>query len=118
MQTEHPPLPIFQQFLIAAGGILGNLVSLFFFDGNFFVVNLFLAGFSALPIYSMDGYQLICLLCSISPKVSVVPKIISTITIVLVAVIGVWLLFSKKTPMLLLFCLYMVILEVKAKRHG
>jgi stage IV sporulation protein FB len=49
-----------EQFSISVGGIIINLLVFLVFIGEpFGYVNLYLALFNALPLYSMDGYQIL-----------------------------------------------------------
>jgi Zn-dependent protease len=118
MVAEKTPAIRFQQVLVSAGGILANLLTCLISFGDFRVVNLFLACFNGLPVFSMDGYQLLVVLCSFFDKLQWIPQVCSWITITCLAVFGAWSLIHSRNPSLLLFCLYMGILTLKTKRHG
>lgn len=103
-----------EQFCISVGGMIINLLVFLVFIGEVFgYINLYLALFNALPLYSMDGYQILSLL--FGRKRSLVFGVCA-ITTLLVFSLGCWLLIAKKNPMLLLFALYLLALGIMEKR--
>ncbi len=107
----------FQQILISLGGVFSGVLAGMLTRGDFGVVNWFLAGFSALPVYSMDGYQVLLLLCDQMWYKRAV-GLLSFITISAIAGIGVWVFWCNHNPMLLLFCVYMSVLQIRTKRRS
>ncbi len=106
-----------QQVLISLGGVFGGVLAGVLTRGNFSMVNWFLAGFSALPVYSMDGYQVLLLLCD-RMWYQYAVRLLSIITISAIAGIGVWVFLCNHNPMLLLFCVYMSVLQIRTKRRS
>ncbi|MBR6549001.1 MAG: hypothetical protein IKT68_05590 [Clostridia bacterium] len=106
-----------QQVLISLGGVFGGVLAGVLTRGDFSMVNWFLAGFSALPVYSMDGYQVLLLLCD-RMWYQYAVRLLSIITISAIAGIGVWVFLCNHNPMLLLFCVYMSALQIRTKRRS
>ena len=105
-----------EQFSISVGGIIINLlVFLVFIGESFGFLNLYLALFNALPLYSMDGYQI---LTHWFGKKSLVTLGICTLFTLVVLVGGGWLLLKEKNPMLFLFALYLLVVGVGEKRKN
>ncbi|MBR3844038.1 MAG: hypothetical protein IKM39_00855 [Clostridia bacterium] len=104
---------MFQQFCISAGGIVMNVLAFLLVRGEFGNINLYLALFNALPLYSMDGYQMVALLLYTKKRWLFV---ISFVTTLVLAVLGIWLVWVHKNPMLLLFVVYLLALGVGEKR--
>lgn len=106
----------YERFCISVGGIVANLLVGFAFLGKpFGYVNFYLALFNALPLYSMDGYQILSLLAG--QKRKIVFWISAGITLMVLGV-GLWLLIGKNNPMLLLFGIYLFSLGFMEKRKG
>lgn len=118
MITDSLNGSVIQNIFISAGGVMANLLTAGMFHGDFRTVNLFLAVFNGLPIFSMDGYQIIQLLCDRHSVLEKIPMVLSAVTIALVGGLGLYLLVVAHNPLLLLFCLYMSVLAIRAKRHG
>jgi stage IV sporulation protein FB len=105
-----------ERFCIAVGGIIFNLLVFLVFIGETFgYINLYLALFNALPLYSMDGYQILTLLLGQKKKWVFV---ISAIITLVVLLFGCWLLIVEKNPMLILFSIYLLAVGVMEKRKG
>ena len=105
-----------ERFCIAVGGIIFNLLVFLVFIGETFgYINLYLALFNALPLYSMDGYQILTLL--LDRKKKWVFGISAIITLV-VLLFGCWLSIVEKNPMLILFSIYLLAVGVMEKRKG
>lgn len=105
-----------ERFCIAVGGIIFNLLVFLVLIGEVFgYINLYLALFNALPLYSLDGYQMLTLL--LGRKKKVVFGISAIITLI-VLLFGCWLLIVEKNPMLILFSIYLLALGVMEKRKG
>ncbi len=103
-----------ERFCISVGGIIMNvLVFLVFIGEAFGYINLYLALFNALPLYSMDGYQMLSLL--FGQKRNFVFGISAIATLVVLG-FGCWLLIVGKNPMLILFSIYLLALGVMEKR--
>jgi len=114
---RSPPFR-WQRILLASGGILAGLIVGIAVRGEFGIVNLFLAGFNSLPIFSMDGYQIIWLLLGNFRYGRQVLLFVSWITMAIIAAIGSWLLVQHHNPLLLLFCIYMSVLQIRQKRQS
>lgn len=104
---------LFEKFCISAGGIGMNLLAFSLIKGEFGTINLYLALFNALPLYSMDGYQMVSLL--LYQKKQLV-FMITLVTTTVVTGVGVWLVLVHKNPMLLLFIVYLIALGFGEKR--
>lgn len=104
-----------ERFCISFGGILANVLVWLFVGGKFGNINFFLALFNGLPLYSMDGYQILCQV--FRNQIGWVYGI-SGITTLLVLCLGVWLLVVNHNPMLLLFIIYLLGVGVVEKRKG
>lgn len=106
----------FRQAMIAAGGILFNLLGhALFANTPFGAANLFLALFHALPLISLDGYQLLYLALMKINKGKLLLFWVSLITLLMLTILGIYLLWRSHNPMLLLFCLYMGLLWWRKK---
>ncbi len=105
-----------ERFCIAMGGIVFNLlVFLVFIGEGFGYINLYLALFNALPLYSMDGYQMLTVLLKGKKKIVFVVSAIATLGIF---GFSCWLLIARKNPMPILFSIYLLALGVTEKRKG
>ena len=107
-----------EQLLVSAGGVLANGLAALAFAGGFRRANLYLAAFNLLPLFSMDGYQMIEELCRPWPRLRALAPVLSLVTVAVLAGIGIWLLVTARKPMLLLFCLYMATLQIRRQRHS
>ncbi len=103
-----------ERFCISVGGVIVNfLVCLVFVGEPFGYINLYLALFNALPLYSMDGYQILSIV--FGRKSRLVFGVSATITLLILG-IGGWMLIARKNPMLLLFSVYLLALGAMEKR--
>ncbi len=116
MVNSRPPAKIHQRLLISLGGIAVNLLAYFLFPSPFGIMNGALAVFQLLPLYSMDGYQLLELCLSRFSFGSAATKCVSVITAGVALAFGVGLLVTSQNPMLLLFAVYMIVLGMKENR--
>ncbi len=115
MVAGTQPLFAYQQILISCGGVLANLVLAAITGGALRFANLFLALFNLLPIYSMDGYQLLELGLGKHPRFLAV---LSAVTVGGICFVGIWLFCIAQNPMLLLFGLYLGVLQIRRQRHS
>ncbi len=102
-----------ETFFIALGGIGANLLAWLLMGGTFGNINLYLALFNALPLYSMDGYQILSIMLYHKKFWVFGVSMVTTIALVL---FGSWLLLVHKNPMLLLFVVYLLALGFGEKR--
>ena len=116
--SNHQTIAWWRQGLISSAGVLVNLLVAAITGGEMRQVNLGLALFNCLPIFSMDGYQLLVLVCCRFCGLQRVPFVISVITVLLLGGVGIWLFFAGGNPLLLLFCLYMAFLQIREQRRS
>lgn len=105
-----------QQGLIAAGGIFMNGLFFLVCPGPFGRINLFLAVFNGLPVYSMDGWQLLCLLIGGFAHGEGIMRSVCVVTATGLLLVSVGMLVKEHNPMLLLFLLYMGLLGIREKK--
>lgn len=115
MVAGNRVLTPWQQALVSAGGILSNCVAAAAVSGDLRMINIFLAVFNGLPIFSMDGYQLLELLLG---KGSLGLTLLSTVVLGAVGLFGCWLFWKAHNPLLLLFCSYLSVLQIRGQRRS
>ncbi len=117
MVASNIVLQRYQKALLAGAGILVNGVLALFTSGKLQTANLYLGLFNGLPVFSMDGYQLLSLMIGNSARGKFFVHLISAVCILLLAGAGICLLVYVGNPLLLLFCLYMSFLQIRTQRH-
>lgn len=111
------PATRWKHCLLICGGVLVNGCVAVVSGGTFQTVNIFLAVFHLLPLYSLDGYQLIKLFCDPIQSMARLPNLLSLFSIVLLSLAGGWMVCVHHNPLLLLFCLYLGLLQIRSQRH-
>ena len=123
--TKNKILTSFKdEFIIASGGIILNLYFTIIFvifykcqiSERFFlslaIINIIIAIFNMLPIYGLDGYDMLrILLCRKNEKAHIM-IIISSVTICLILILGIILFYKYYNPTLMITALYLIILTI------
>ena len=123
--TKNKILTSFKdEFIIASGGIILNLFFTIIFvifykyqiSQRFFlslaIINIIIAIFNMLPIYGLDGYDMLrILLCRKNEKAHIM-IIISSVTICLILILGIILFYKYYNPTLMITALYLIILTI------
>ena len=102
-----------QEIFISAAGVMANLLVFGCVPSSFGQINLYLAIFHALPLYSLDGYQVFALIFG---EKSLILAALSRGTAAVLLFLGVGLLVYGHNPMLLLFLLYLSVVGFGEKR--
>ena len=115
MVCLRSPARWYQRLMVALGGIVANLMCACFSKGEWRLIHLFFAVFNSLPIFSMDGYQALSLCLSSVSWGEKLLRRISVVTLILLGASGVWYWLCFRNPLLVLFVLYMCLLQIRAK---
>ena len=109
-------LSSFRQGLVAAGGLLVNTAAACVCTGRFGTANWLLAVANGLPLYSLDGYQLLAAVLFGAKRRCLILAIVSTTAAVCMAgAIGLYCC-RFHDPLPLLYLIYLVLLVLRGKK--
>lgn len=103
-----------KDIIIYIAGPMSNLIlaSIFFNIDMVFQINMFLAMLNLMPIYPLDGYNIIKLLWS--------EKLLQGLQYVffsLLFLLSFFILIMEKNPSLLIFFIYVILIQYASKNH-
>lgn len=111
-----------KNILIYAAGPLSNILLSILFINNkmIFSINIFLAILNLLPIYPLDGYNILECILNIFfnvEKCNIIIDIISKFLFLLLFILAIFQLIILKNPSILIFLIYIIILNESYKEE-
>lgn len=111
-----------KNILIYAAGPLSNILLSILFINNkmIFSINIFLAILNLLPIYPLDGYNILECILNIFfnvEKCNIIIDIISKFLFLLLFILAIFQLIILKNPSILIFLIYIIILNESNKEE-
>ena len=116
--NNNDELEIIKKIIIYIAGPLANIIlALLFINIDFvFEVNIFLAFLNLMPVYPLDGYNILnCILTSLN-KISYL-KSIETFFLSFLLVISIIVFFMYYNPSLIIFFMYVILIKYFTKNH-
>ena len=116
--NNNDVLKIIKKIIIYLAGPLGNIILALLFRNIDFVfeINIFLAILNLMPVYPLDGYNILnCILTSLN-KISYL-KSIETFFLSFLLVISIIVFFMYYNPSLIIFFMYVILIKYFTKNH-
>ena len=116
--NNNDGLKIIKKIIIYLAGPLGNIILALLFRNIDFVfeINIFLAILNLMPVYPLDGYNILnCILTSLN-KISYL-KSIETFFLSFLLVISIIVFFMYYNPSLIIFFMYVILIKYFTKNH-
>ena len=116
--NNNDGLKIIKKIIIYLAGPLGNIILALLFRNIDFVfeINIFLAILNLMPVYPLDGYNILnCILTSLN-KISYL-KSIETFFLSFLLVISIIIFFMYYNPSLIIFFIYVILIKYFTKNH-
>ena len=116
--NNNDGLKIIKKIIIYLAGPLGNIILALLFRNIDFVfeINIFLAILNLMPVYPLDGYNILnCILTSLN-KISYL-KSIETFFLSFLLVISIIVFFFFFIPSLFIFFIYVILIKYFTKNH-
>ena len=116
--NNNDELKIIKKIIIYLAGPLGNIILALLFRNIDFVfeINIFLAILNLMPVYPLDGYNILnCILTSLN-KISYL-KSIETFFLSFLLVISIIVFFMYYNPSLIIFFMYVILIKYFTKNH-
>lgn len=116
--NNNDGLKIIKKIIIYLAGPLGNIILALLFRNIDFVfeINIFLAILNLMPVYPLDGYNILnCILTSLN-KISYL-KSIEPFFLSFLLVISIIVFFMYYNPSLIIFFMYVILIKYFTKNH-
>ena len=116
--NNNDGLKIIKKIIIYLAGPLGNIILALLFRNIDFVfeINIFLAILNLMPVYPLDGYNILnCILTSLN-KISYL-KSIETFFLSFLLVISIIVFFMYYNLSLIIFFIYVILIKYFTKNH-
>jgi Zn-dependent protease len=112
----------FKNIIIYLSGPISNLILAYMFNSNLMIkeINIFLAVLNFLPLYPLDGYNIISNILKIIVPQRYVLKILNTIEnvfIVIVLILSLYQIIEYYNFSIIIFCLYIFVLKINKKNN-
>ena len=116
--NNNDGLKIIKKIIIYLAGPLGNIILALLFRNIDFVfeINIFLAILNLMPVYPLDGYNILnCILISLN-KISYL-RSIEPFFLSFLLVISIIVFFMYYNPSLIIFFMYVILIKYFTKNH-